>query len=134
MATVTFGADKNILIAPELAFTFGVIVGNTGVDADSDGNKIIKAGTPLYATTDVLMNRQTVLSVDGTVSNTKCYGIILHDTDVTAGNTNATLIYSGYVDYLKLDSAVQTAVTAALTAGGYEPTKGWRITFLKGAK
>lgn len=134
MATITYGADKNILIAPELAFTFGVIVGNSGIDADSDGRKIIKAGTPLYSTTNVLMNRQTVLTTSGSAEGSKCYGIILHDTDVTAGNTNATIVYSGYVDFLKLESAVQTAVTTALTAGGYEETKGWRITFIKGAK
>lgn len=130
MANLTI--ENDILVAPELAFAFPVIVSNSGVSANSEGKKIIKAGTPLYETEDVLFNRQTVLSVTAGESS-KCAGIARWDIDVTAGNTNATLLYSGYVDFLKLDSDVQSAVTSALSAGGYEPTKGFRITFIKGA-
>ena len=49
-----YANEKQILIAPELAFTIGCLVGNTGVDADTNGKKIIKAGTPVGGTTSIL--------------------------------------------------------------------------------
>lgn len=103
-----FGNDKQILIAPELAFTIGALVGNSGVNADSEGKKIIKAGTPVGGSTSVLTNRQTVLTVGGTAQ-----GVVLHDVDVTAGDTNATLVLEGTIDALKLDSATVTAIQSA---------------------
>lgn len=103
-----FGNDKQILIAPELAFTIGALVGNSGVDANSEGKKIIKAGTPVGGSTSVLSNRQTVLTVGGTAQ-----GVVLHDVDVTAGDTNATLVLEGTIDALKLDSATVTAIQSA---------------------
>lgn len=103
-----FGNDKQILIAPELAFTIGALVGNSGVDANSEGKKIIKAGTPVGGSTSVLTNRQTVLTVGGTAQ-----GVVLHDVDVTAGDTNATLVLEGTIDALKLDSATVTAIQSA---------------------
>lgn len=112
----------DILIAPELAFAIPVVVGNTGVTAGDDGRKVIKAGTPLYASADILMNRETVMATaGGTV-----YGVARWDIDVTDGDTNATLLYAGYVDYLKLDTDVQGLVDGA--------KENLKVTFLKGAK
>ena len=130
--TESFGNETDILVAPELAFAFPCIVENTGVDANAEGRKIIKAGTPLFEKEDILFNRSTGLRVTADATYNKVAGIARWDIDVTDGNTNATVLYAGYVDYLKLDSAVQTAVTTALTAGGYEPTKSFRIVFIKG--
>ena len=130
--TESFGNETDILVAPELAFAFPCIVENTGVDANAEGRKIIKAGTPLCEKEDILFNRSTGLRVTADATYNKVAGIARWDIDVTDGNTNATVLYAGYVDYLKLDSAVQTAVTTALTAGGYEPTKSFRIVFIKG--
>lgn len=108
ITTKEFGNDKQILIAPELAFTIGALVGNSGVDADSEGKKIIKAGTPVGGSTSVLTNRQTVLTVGGTAQ-----GVVLHDVDVTAGDTNATIVLEGTIDLLKLDSTTATALSSA---------------------
>lgn len=127
----TFGADKNILIAPELAYCVGCIVGNTGVIADAKGKKIIKAGTPVGGTTDVLANRQTVLVVTNNANGEtpaagdgkNSQGVLLHDVDVTEGNTNATLVVAGIVDTEKLDVTVNAAAKTVLT----------KITFQKGA-
>ena len=119
----TYSNEKQILIAPELAFSIGCLVGNTGVDADSNGRKIIKAGTPVGGTTSVLTNRQTVL----TKGASNAQGVVLHDVDVTNGDANATLVLAGYVDLYKLDSDVVSIVsdaTATLT----------KITFLNGSK
>lgn len=118
-----FVNEKQILIAPELAFTIGCLVGNTGVDTDANGKKIIKAGTPVGGTTSVLTNRQTVL----TKGASNAQGVVLHDVDVTDGDGRATLVVAGYVDLYKLDSdvvSIVTDATATLT----------KITFLNGSK
>lgn len=121
--TKSYANEKQILIAPELAFTIGCLVGNTGVTADSNGRKIIKAGTPVGGTTSVLTNRQTVL----TKGATNAQGVVLHDVDVTDGDGRATLVVAGYVDLYKLDTDVVTLVTSATET----LTK---ITFLNGSK
>lgn len=121
--TTDYTNETDILIAPELAFAIPVIVTNASVTADSEGRKIIKAGTPLYASANVFLNRQTKMTTVSTSSTV--YGVARWDIDVTDGDTNATMLVAGYVDYLKLDSTVQTAVdtaSASLT----------RILFLKG--
>lgn len=122
--TETYGADKNILIAPELAFTIGCVVTNTNVTAEN-GKKIIKAGTPVGGSTNVLENRQTELTVtNGSDNGSTAQGVVLHDVDVTDGATNATLVVAGVVDLLKLDVTVEETAKTALN----------RIIFMKGAK
>lgn len=122
--TETYTNENDILIAPEMAVAISVIVSDSGITADTEGKKIIKAGTPLYATADVLMNRDTVMTTSGTTM----YGIARWDIDVTDGNTNATMLIFGFVDYLKLDSTVQTVIDTAKT------TLNGKITFIKGRK
>ena len=119
----SYGNEKQILIAPELAFTIGCLVGNTGVDANSNGRKIIKAGTPVGGSTSVLTNRQTVL----TKGEENAQGIVLHDVDVTDGDGRATLVVSGYVDLYKVDDDVKTIITSATSTLS-------RIVFLNGSK
>lgn len=119
----SYSNEKQILIAPELAFSIGCLVGNTGVDADSNGRKIIKAGTPVGGTTSVLTNRQTVL----TKGASNAQGIVLHDVDVTDGDANATLVLAGYVDLYKVDDDVKTIITSATETLT-------RIVFLNGSK
>ena len=119
--TTSYGTEKTILIAPELAFTIPVQVTNTGITADADGKKIIKAGTPIGGSTNVLENRNTVLVV---ANGSTAQGAILHDVDVTAGQENATMVVAGYVDLNKIAVANQPVADAkaALT----------KITFMKG--
>lgn len=119
--TTSYGTEKTILIAPELAFTIPVQVTNTGITADADGKKIIKAGTPIGGSTNVLENRNTVLVV---ANGSTAQGVILHDVDVTAGQENATMVVAGYVDLNKIATADQPVADAkaALT----------KITFMKG--
>lgn len=123
--TASYGNDKQILIAPEVAVEIGCLVTNTGVDADTEGRKILKAGTPVGSATDVLMNRQTVLTK---VSDATAQGVLLHDVDVTAGQENATLVIEGVIDYEKVDEDVQTMYTSTVT--GAMP----KITIVKGSK
>ena len=118
-----YSNEKQILIAPELAFSIGCLVGNTGVDADSNGRKIIKAGTPVGGSTSVLTNRQTVL----TKGAENAQGVVLHDVDVTDGDGRATLVISGYVDLYKVDDDVKSIITSATSTLS-------RIVFLNGSK
>ena len=119
----SYGNEKQILIAPELAFSIGCLVGNTGVDADSNGRKIIKAGTPVGGSTSVLTNRQTVL----TKGAENAQGVVLHDVDVTNGDGRATLVIAGYVDLYKVDDDVKSIITSATATLS-------RIVFLNGSK
>ena len=115
---------KDVLLAPHLAFEIGVQVSNTGVANNSEGRKIIPAGTPLGATTSVLDVRSTVLQVTNTSQlGANSQGILRYDVDVTNGNANATLIVGGYVDSSKCPS-LEATVKTALT----------RITFVNGGK
>lgn len=109
----TYGVEKHILIANNsYMVTLPARVTNTGISVDSDGKKIIKAGTPLYGNIE---KRDTAFTVSGSEGATPS-AIILHDVDVTAGAENATIVLAGVVDLLKLESSVQTALTAAVKA------------------
>lgn len=123
--TASYGNEKQILIAPEVAVEIGCLVTNTGVDANSDGKKILKAGTPVGGSTNVLMNRQTVLTKQ---TGANAQGVLLHDVDVTAGQANATLVIEGVIDYEKVDEDVQALYTGTVT--GAMP----KITIMKGSK
>lgn len=123
MATTktSYSADKNILIAPELALTYSCMISNTGITSDSNGRKIVKAGTPLAGD---ITARETAF----TATKTGAIGIILHDTDVTDTFGNGTIVMIGSVDLLKLDSTVVSMLDSATKA--LMPN----IIFIKGAK
>lgn len=118
---VNYTTPKTILIAPEVAVAFPVIVSNSGISADENGRKIIKAGSAIGGATNVLMNRQTALTK---VSDTTAQGLLLHDVDVTDGNGNGTILIAGYVDVNKIEEDAKPAeeVQNALS----------RIVFMKG--
>lgn len=103
-----------------------VVVGSTGVTADTNGKKIIKAGTPLVGS---LRARNTAFSVvstakdSSTESNVK--GVTLHDVDVTDGTNNAELLILGDVNLNNLDEAIVSLITDGVEAA--LP----RIAFLK---
>lgn len=118
-----YGNDKQILIAPELAFTVGCQVSNKGISANAEGKIIIKAGTPVGGTENVLLNRAEVLAQDAE----NAQGVLLHDVDVTAGDNNATLVVSGYIDVEKVDSDVKDLLTTA-------SAKLTKITLMSGYK
>lgn len=78
----SYGApQKQILIANELAFTIGARVDNTGVEADSNGRKILKAGTPLFGD---LLDRDTAFVKATEVEGTKGTWTVTIDTAFAA--------------------------------------------------
>lgn len=80
------------------------VVPESGVSADENGYKIVKAGTP-YPSDDA-----------------SCLGYLLHDVDVTQGDAPGTYIYEGSIDNKKLTEA---GVTVSAEAKAATP----RVTF-----
>lgn len=80
------------------------VVTEAGVEADDNGKKIVKAGTPFPA------------------DDATCKGYLLHDVDVTQGDAPGTYIYEGAIDNKKL---TETKVTVSEAAKAATP----RVTF-----
>lgn len=71
------------------------VVAESGVSADANGNKIVKAGTPWPSNDD------------------SCKGFLLHDVDVTNGDAPGTYIYEGSIDSAKVaENGVEVAEAA----------------------
>ena len=108
ITSTTYGApEKHILIANDsYMVTLPAIIKATGVEAGSDGKKVVKAGTPLYGDIE---KRDSGFAISG-AGNPVC--VLMHDVDVTAGDENGTIVLAGCVDLLKLDASVRTAVAS----------------------
>lgn len=104
----TYGApEKHILIANDsYMVTLPAIIKATGVEAGSDGKKIVKAGTPVYGNIE---KRDTGFTISGEGNPV---AVVMHDVDVTAGDENGTIVIAGCVDLLKLDDSVKTAISS----------------------
>lgn len=107
--SITHGTNRKTILVDEFNSTaLSCVVANTGVEADSNGKKIIKAGTPV---TGDLTERNTPFTVDKTGANP--VGVILHDVDVTDGNANSQVVIFGFIDISKLDDEVVGIITTA---------------------
>ena len=117
--TKNYTTPKTILVAPELAFSLPAVFNNTGITADSDGKKILRAGTPVYG--DITARNTAFVKATTTDGASNANAIILHDLDVTDGKKNGTIVIFGFVDENKLDVTITAAEKTALT----------KITFVK---
>ena len=124
--TVKGAAPVQILANVDLQYAVGVVVAQGSTVADSNGRKIIKAGTPLTGSLDARTTAFTAAATSGTPSVSNAVGVLLHDVDVTNGNANGTLLIFGFVNVNRLDSAVQALITAEVKAA----LKG-AVTFIK---
>lgn len=102
---VTAVAPNQILFNVEHQLSVGIVCGNTGVTADTNGKKILKAGTPMAGT---LTARDTAFAK---ASDTTAVGVLLHDVDVTAGNNNGTLLIFGFVNIDRIDDTTAALLT-----------------------
>lgn len=112
--------QKQILVADEIAFTLGAVIGATGVTANEQGRKILKAGTPVAG--DILDRNKAFTKGSGS----NAIAILLHDVDVTDGDANGTIVIFGFVDLLKLDEDVQELIDETMIE------QLSKITFIKG--
>lgn len=99
---------KQILFMTNPYAAVGVVVGDTGVPADANDKKIIKAGTPLVGD---LTARNTAFSVVTSSSESNAVGVVIHDVDVTDGENNAELLILGFVNLNNLDNSVVALIT-----------------------
>lgn len=119
--TVSGGTRKIILVDEKNSTAISCKVANTGVSADASGKKIVKAGTPLNGdftdrSTAFTVAVQTDASGDDPASNNaNC--LLLHDVDVTSGTKNAQAVIFGTIDLNKLETSVQSLITAEAKAG-----------------
>lgn len=103
------GSTRKTILVDEMNSTaLSCVVANTGVSANDNGKKIIKAGTPVAGN---LQKRNTPFTV--AADGTNAVGVILHDVDVTAGDANSQVVIFGFIDVSKLESDVVTMVNAA---------------------
>jgi hypothetical protein len=121
---VTATNVNQILFAVEPQVSVGAIMSATGTSADSEGKKIVKAGTPVAGDLTARGTAFTKATTTEGVSN--AIGVLLHDVDVTAGNANATVLIFGFVNLNMLD-----ATTAALITTEVKTALGAKVTFLK---
>lgn len=108
-----------ILFNTEPQVSVGIVVSDSGVIANSEGKKIVKAGTPL---TGNLEARSTAF----TAGTSNAVGVLLHDVDVTNGAENGTLLIFGFVNLDRLDST-----TAALITSDVKTALNAKVTFIK---
>lgn len=110
VVTVEGTTRKTILVDELNSTAFSCKVANTGVSADSDGKKIVKAGTPISG--DLTARGTAFVKASTTEGVSNATGILLHDVDVTDGTKNAQVVVFGFIDLTKLDADVQALITA----------------------
>ncbi len=101
-------SKKEILKFPDHYVALAVTVDDTGITANSDGKKIVLAGTVLGGGT--LANDTVKVSETNT---NEAEGVLLYDVDVTHGSASGTMIVHGYIDLNILPKeSTQDAITA----------------------
>ena len=134
ITTQTASTPGTILFASEPKLAVSAKLANTGLTADSNGKKIVKAGTPIAGSLDARGTAFTVATTTkvkiaaansaGTsaevkeVDSSSAIGVLMHDADVTDGTQNVAVLLFGYVDKAKVTTTVATAIAAHKNAGG----------------
>lgn len=112
----SYTTPKEILKFPDHHMSVAVTVDDAGITANSEGRKIVPAGTLVGG--GFLANRSVkVKKVNGAASE----GVLRYDVDVTQGPAPGAAVIHGFVDLNKLHEAPAAEAVAALK----------QITFLK---
>ncbi|MFI3329098.1 MAG: hypothetical protein R3Y05_01275 [bacterium] len=114
---------NDILLHPGSEFAVAVILKDTGVVADSNGDKWVLAGTPIGGADIRLDKPNAELIVTNDVTNgANTQGLLRNDVNLRNGEVaGVSMIVSGTIDYSQCPTLEATA-KAALT----------RITFVNG--
>ncbi len=116
--TITkYGSINQILGVVEPKISLPITVAQS-VGATVDSKKIVKAGTPVFGD---LTNRETAFVAatqykaasdnSGTEVPAKATGVILHDVDVTGGDSEASILVFGVVNLSRIDTETQKLLT-----------------------
>ena len=107
---VSYGQERQILfnVGSDIDIGVGVVAGNTGVDANTEGKKIIKAGTPMHGD---LTNRTNAFLVAGQTVDPTATATV-EGTGITAATVTAATFKTA------VSNVTGTYVfTAAVSAG-----------------
>lgn len=130
-----YGAPVQILANVEHQYSVGCRVPKT-MGVEVGGRSIVKAGTPINID---LLNINTPVSDVHAADSTKTppitaapmNAILLHNVDVTdvktGGSANGTALIWGFVNLNRVETSVNTLVTAAKAVSGASPL----LTFVK---
>lgn len=102
----SYGNVNQILADPNLQFSVGCIVPQDLGDG--------KAGTPIYVDLDNINGACKKVDNTATFAN----AVLLHDIDLSHGQTNGTALLFGFVDLNKVDTETQTSLKKALSTDG----------------
>lgn len=106
-------APRQILANVEMQSSVGCIV-PTALGVMVGTRKIAKAGTPIMIN---LLDRNGTPAVAGD-GTTAMNAVLLHDVDVTDGNSNGTALLFGFVNVNRVDTDVATLITTAAANTG----------------
>lgn len=103
-------SKKNILKFPGHVIAIAVTVDDTGIVANSEGKKIVPAGTNVGGVSASILADQTQIvcekNSDGTAgaagAAVDAEGVLLNDVDVTYGPASGAMIIHGFIDLGKL--------------------------------
>jgi hypothetical protein len=126
--TTTYGNKKEILKFPDHYVALGVMVDDAGITVNTDGKKIVPAGTIVGG--GVLVDNTKKVSEKNTQGGeagsegaaVDAEGVLLNDVDVTYGPASGAMIVHGFIALDKLPETPAAEAAGAL--------KG-RILFLK---
>lgn len=107
---VSYGQERQILfnVGSDVNIQVGIVAGNTGVDANTEGKKIIKAGTPMHGD---LTNRTNAFLVAGQTVDPAATATV-EGTGITAATVTAATFKTA------VSNVTGTYVfTAAVSAG-----------------
>ncbi|MDR1205694.1 MAG: head decoration protein [Peptococcaceae bacterium] len=107
----TYDSGKEILYIPDHYLGLPVMVQQGGVATNGEGKKIRLAGSFLAQTG---MLAVTTPGAEDAPDTSDVFGVLLRDTDVTAGAAPGTVIIHGVVNVSKLPDAPDDATKAAL--------------------
>lgn len=104
-----YGNRKEILKFPDHYVNMSITVDDAGVTADTDGKKIVPAGTIMGGGVTADPTKLAKKSNDANAE-----GLLFYDVDVTYGPAPGALTIHGFIDLTKLPEAPSTEAVAAL--------------------
>lgn len=129
--TKSYGAPVQILANVEFQYSVGCRVPKT-MGVEVGGRQIVKAGTPVNINLeDTSQNVKAPVAASTGVTAVAMNAVLLHDVDVTdvktGGAANGTALIFGFVNLNRVETSVNTLLTAARAVDGASPL----LTFVK---
>jgi hypothetical protein len=113
-------STKNILRFPDHYVTMPVMVDDTGVVVNTDGKKLVPAGTIIGGNGGKVLENPDVLVIVNNDADAE--GVLFNDVDVTYGPAPGAMLIHGFPALDKLPVPPEAAAITALSG---------RIVFLK---